>query len=54
MDEPTGDPVANLVEAARALVDAYRRQATDKEDFERLARAVDALGERGPAAERRP
>ncbi len=36
--------VARLIEAARDLVDAYRRKATANEHFEALEQAVDALG----------
>jgi hypothetical protein len=38
------DRVARLVDAARDLVDAYRRQATANEHFEALEQAVEALG----------
>jgi hypothetical protein len=36
--------MARLVQAARDLVDAYRRKATANEHFEALEQAVDALG----------
>jgi hypothetical protein len=45
---PAGDErVARLIEAARDLVDAYRRKATANEHFQALERAVDALGGSG-------
>ena len=44
--------VARLIEAARDLVDAYRRKATANEHFQALERAVEALGGSGrPPAE---
>jgi hypothetical protein len=42
--------VARLIEAARDLVDAYRRGATANEHFQALQRAVDALGGAGRPA----
>ena len=42
--------VARLVEAARDLVDAYRRQATANEHFQALEQAVEALGGTGRPA----
>jgi hypothetical protein len=42
--------VARLVEAARDLVDAYRRKATANEHFEALERAVEGLGGTGTRA----
>jgi hypothetical protein len=40
---PEDDRVARLIQAARDLVDAYRRQATANEHFQALERAVEAL-----------
>jgi hypothetical protein len=37
------DRVGQVVEAARQLVEAYSQQATSKDDFERLAGALEAL-----------
>ena len=46
----TGDErVAQVVEAARELVDAYKRRATSNEHFQALERAVDALHGSGGA-----
>jgi hypothetical protein len=42
--------VARLIEAARDLVDAYRRKATANEHFEALEQAVEALGGTGRPA----
>jgi hypothetical protein len=36
--------VARLVQAARDLVDAYRRKATANEHFQALEQAVEGLG----------
>jgi hypothetical protein len=38
------ESLARLIEAARDLVDAYRRKATANEHFEALERAVEGLG----------
>jgi hypothetical protein len=44
--EPVGgdERVAQLVQAARELIDAYERKATANEHFVKLEAAVDALG----------
>jgi hypothetical protein len=39
--------VARLIQAARDLVDAYRRKATANEHFQALERAVEGLGDAG-------
>ena len=44
--EPVGgdERVAQLIQAARELIDAYERKATANEHFVKLEAAVDALG----------
>jgi hypothetical protein len=41
--------VARLIQAARDLVDAYRRKATANEHFQALEQAVEGLGDAGQA-----
>jgi len=44
-DSVGGDErVAQLIQAARELIDAYERQSTANEHFLKLEAAVDALG----------
>jgi hypothetical protein len=40
--------VAQLIQAARELIDAYKRKSTANEHFLKLEAAVDALGGSGP------
>jgi hypothetical protein len=48
--EPVGgdERVAQLIQAARELIDAYERKSTANEHFLKLEAAVDALGGSGP------
>jgi hypothetical protein len=48
-DSVGGDErVAQLIQAARELIDAYERQSTANEHFLKLEAAVDALGASSP------